>query len=119
MRDLADEHQGEPNRSDVSPAAGEQNEPSTPAGVVAVLIGPKGQDLASVAEFSPGAPVGYSSREFQEIRARRALAMKSVRVLSNDILSNAIDAFDAEKIMRVMCAQGCRVIIFPVGYDDE
>lgn len=55
----------------------------------------------------------------QRIRARRRLAFAVVRELSSPLLSKAIGEYEAEKIMEKMCEDGCRVIVVPIGYDEE
>jgi hypothetical protein len=95
----------------------EAPKPRTPKGVIAVLVGADGVELANAAAFGAGAPAGFSRQEFHEIQARRALALAAMRALASPRLSDAIEAYTAEQIMRVMCNQGCRVILVPVGYD--
>ena len=90
----------------------------TPKGVVAVLIGRDGREVAHAGQFGLSAPAGYTSREFQETMARRALAMETMRALASPLLSDAIDAYDAERILRAMCEKGCRVAICPIGWDE-
>jgi len=89
-----------------------------PKGVVAVLMGPEGRELADACDFSRSGPAGFSAREFQEMQAKRALALAAVAGLSSPALANAVDAYMAEQIMRAMCNRGCRVVLIPVGYDE-
>lgn len=91
--------------------------PRTPKGVVAVLVGPDGRELANAADFSPSGPAGFSAREFQEMQAKRALALAAVAGLSSPTMANALDAYLAEQIMRAMCNRGCRVMVLPVGHE--
>ena len=93
--------------------------PRVPKGVVAVLVGPDGVELANAAEFGSGAPAGFSRQDYQESQARRALALATMQALASPRLSDAIEAYTAEGIMRAMCNRGCRVLIVPVGYGDE
>lgn len=92
--------------------------PRVPKGVVAVLLGSDGVELANAAEFGAGAPSGFSQQEIQESKARRALALAAMRALASPRLSDVIEAYTAEKIMRSMCDQGCRLVIVSVGYDE-
>ena len=92
--------------------------PRVPKGVVAILVGSDGREIANAAEFSAGAPAGFSRQDFQESQARRALAMAAMRALASPLLSDAIETYTAENIMRTMCNQVCRVVIVPVGYDE-
>jgi hypothetical protein len=89
----------------------------TPKGVVAVLVGPDGRELANAADFSRGAPAGFSPLQYQESQARRALALAAVAGLSSPEMAGAVDTYLAEQIMRAMCNQGCRVMTLPVGHD--
>jgi hypothetical protein len=95
-----------------------QVRPRVPKGVVAMLVGADGCELANAAEFGAAAPAGFSRQEFQESQARRALAMAAMRALASHRLSDAIEPYTAETIMRSMCNQGCRVVVVPVGYDE-
>ena len=93
--------------------------PRVPKGVVAVLVGADGCELANAADFDAGKPAGFSQQEAQESRARRALALAAMDALAAPRLSQAIDAYTAEQIMRRMCDQhGCRVVVVPVGHEE-
>lgn len=91
--------------------------PRTPQGVVAVLLGPDGRDLANASSFCRSGPAGFSAREFQEIQARRALSLAAVSALASPTMANALDSYLAEKIISAMCDHGCRVVVLPVGHD--
>lgn len=99
-------------------AADRPVKPRTPKGVVALLVGPDGHELANASDFGTGAPAGFSRRDFQETQARRALALAAVGALASPRMGNALDVYLAEQIMRAMCNKGCRVVIVPVGYDE-
>jgi hypothetical protein len=87
-----------------------------PNGVVAVLVGADGREIANAADFDAGAPAGFRRQEAQESRARRALALATMNALASPRLVEAIDACTAERIMRTMCNEGgCRVVIVAVG----
>lgn len=90
-----------------------------PQGVVAILVGQDGREIANTADFNSGSPGGFSQREAQEMRARRMLALKTMKALASPLLSDAISDYEAERILRKMCEDGCRVVIVPVGYDDK
>lgn len=92
--------------------------PRTPKGVVAVLVGADGCEIANTADFDAGKPAGFSQRDAQESRARRALAMATMEALASPRLTQAIDVYTAEQIVRRMCDQhGCRVVVVPVGHE--
>ena len=92
--------------------------PRTPKGVVAILVGDDGSEIATATEFGTSAPAGFSRRDFQESQVRRALALATMRALASPRLSDHIEPYTAEQIVRSMCNKGCRVVIVPVGYDD-
>ena len=92
-------------------------EKNIPQGVVAILVGSDGREIVSVTDFHCGSPGGFTQKEAQEVRSSGALAMKAMRELASPVLSDAITQYDAEKILRKMCNNGCRVIFVPVGYD--
>lgn len=90
-----------------------------PQGVVAVLVGSDGVELANAADFDRSAPAGFKREEAQASRARRALALAAMRSLASNRLYEAIDAYTAEQIMRRMCdSHGCRVVVVSVGHED-
>ena len=88
-----------------------------PQGIVAVLISKDGRPIADAADFNRSTPGGFSMQDAQTWRARDALAIKTMKILSSPTLSDAIDTYDAKKIVDKMCQNGCRVAIIPVGYD--
>lgn len=99
---------------------GQPVRPSVPKGVVAVLVSADGCELANAANFDAGNPAGFSKREAQESRARRALALATMNALASPQLSPAIDSYVAELLMKRLCDQhGCRVVIVPVGHDAQ
>ena len=77
-----------------------------PQGVVAVLVGPDGRELANVAEFGSSRPGGMTQREAQESRAHRSLALAAVVALASNIMSDAVSIYIAEQILREMCHKG-------------
>ena len=92
--------------------------PRVPKGVVAVLVGNDGCEIATATAFNTGAPAGFSRQQYQEIAARSDLALAAMRALASPRLTDAIDGYTAERIMRKMCDEhGCRVVIVPVGYE--
>lgn len=81
----------------------------TPAakGIVALFIGKDGRVITSVNDFSPG---GYGGK--------RSLAYEVMRDLASPLICEAIDAYDAEKILNALCSRcGCRVEIIVVGHE--
>lgn len=91
---------------------------NTPQGIVAVLTGPDGREIATATDFHKGSPSGFDQNEAQTIRAKKALAAAAMRALASPRLSNAIDEYTAERIVTEMCNQGCNVVIVPVGYEE-
>lgn len=92
----------------------------TPAakGIVALFIGKDGRVITSVNDFSPGGYGGFSLPESQKIRAKRSLAYEVMRDLASPLICEAIDAYDAEKILNALCSRcGCRVEIIVVGHE--
>lgn len=89
-----------------------------PQGIVAILVAADGREIANATDFHTGSPGGFEQQEAQRIRAIRRLAIKAMRELSSPLLSNAISEYDAERILRQMCDNGCKVLIVPVAYDE-
>lgn len=90
-----------------------------PQGVVAVLIGPDGREVANAADFGGGGPAGFSRVDAQAMRARRALALATMKALASPLLSNAIELYQAERLVEEMCRTGgCKVLSIPVGHNE-
>lgn len=90
-----------------------------PQGIVAILVDSKGREVSTATDFNAGAPGGFLQREAQTIRVKGHLAMRAVRDLASPLLSNAVTQHDADRILRQMCEQGCRVVIVPIGYNED
>ena len=87
-------------------------------GVVALFLGKDGRVIASVTDFSTGGYGGFSLHEAQKLRAKRSLAHEVIRVLSSPLICEAIETYDAEKIMGTMCSRcDCRVETVSVGHE--
>lgn len=91
---------------------------NTPQGVVALLVSDDGREIATATDFHHGKPGGFSQLEAQEIRAKEALSMAMMRALCSPRLSNAVDVYDAGRLMEKLCRNGCHVVIVPVGYEE-
>jgi myo-inositol-1-phosphate synthase len=89
----------------------------TPQGIMAILVDSKGREVAHAADFNLGGPGGFSQQEAQRFRAKRILASSVIKNLSSPLLADAIEGYDAEKIMNKMCEGGCNLMIVPIGYD--
>lgn len=90
-----------------------------PKGVIAVLIGPDGREVANAADFGGGGPAGFSQKETQTMRAKQRLSHATMKALASPLLSNAIDTYQAERLVDEMCRTGgCRVLTIPTGYDE-
>lgn len=92
---------------------------NAPQGVVAIFANEKGREIASVSDFNPGSPCGFTQQEAQRTRARDALAMEAVRALSSPVLSGAVEQYVANQIMDKMIHNGCRTFFVPIGYDSD
>lgn len=88
-----------------------------PQGIVAVLVGEDGREIATATDFNCTAPGGFSQQEAQRIRARDRLASRAIYELSSPLLSSAVDNYLAKQIMDKMCGKGCKVIFVPIGYE--
>ncbi len=88
---------------------------STPQGTVQILISPDGRVIAHAACFDRGAPAGFSTDEMQAIQCRGRLAFATIEAMGSPALVNAIDRYDAEKIVSKMTAQGYRVETIQIG----
>lgn len=90
----------------------------SPSGVVALFIGKDGRVLANTSDFNTSRYGGFSLRQAQEMRVKRSLAHEVLDKLSSPLICEAIDTYDAEKIMNSMCSRcGCHVEIVAVGQE--
>lgn len=88
-----------------------------PKGVVLVFIDEEGREIASVSDFNRTGYGGWSLRDAQNLRARRALAMKVCNAYSSSQLVRAIDAYDAERIIdRLVKDHACKIATVVVGH---
>lgn len=88
----------------------------SPSGVVALFINKAGQVLANVSDFNTSGYGGFSLRQSQEMRVKRSLAYEVLNKLSSPLICEAVDHYDAEKIMNNMCSRcGCRLEIIAIG----
>ena len=94
------------------------SEPDTPKGIVAVLVDHDGREIANASDFAPFNPAGFTLREAQEQRARRALCGAVMRALAAPSLCDAIEPHIAERIVDAMRPKGFRVLIIPIGHDE-
>lgn len=90
----------------------------SPSGVVALFIGKDGRVIASVSDFNTSGYGGFSLQQAQEMRVKRSLAHEVMEKLSSPLICEAIDTYDAEKLVNSMCSRcGCRVEIVAVGHE--
>jgi hypothetical protein len=88
------------------------------SGASALFIGKDGRVIASVSDFNTSGYGGFSLRQAQEMRVKRSLAHEVMDKLSSPLICEAIDTYDAEKIVNSMCSRcGCRVEIGSVGHE--
>lgn len=89
----------------------------SPSGVVALFISKDGRVLANASDFNSSGYGGFSLRQAQEIRVKHSLAHEVMEKLSSPLICEAIDTYDAQKIMDSMCSRcGCRVEMVAVGH---
>jgi hypothetical protein len=96
----------------------EKNTP-VPQGVVAVLVGADGREIAHAADFKRDKPGGFTLDEAQRGRCKRALAMAVIDACASPMLRDSIEMYDAERIVQRLVDNGCRLHIFSVGYDGD
>ena len=66
-------------------------------------------------DFNQSRPGGYEIQEAQSHRARVALALELVRVLSSPLLSDAVDGYIADQILKRMAG---KVFVLPVRFSE-
>lgn len=89
-----------------------------PRGVIALLVGKDGRVIANASDFNTGGYGGFTLQEAQKLRVKRNLAHEVMRALSSPLICEAIETYDAEKIMNAMCSRcGCRVETVSVGHE--
>ena len=83
-------------------------------GVTAIYVH-DGRVVAHVSDFNQSRPGGYEIQEAQSHRARVALALELVRVLSSPLLSDAVDGYIAEQILKRLDGM---VFVLPVRFSE-
>lgn len=89
---------------------------STPQGVVAVLTDNEGRVVASASDFKQDRPGGFSVKEAQRTRARRALASAMIDAFCSPVISRVLDIYDAERMLGDMVRKhGFNVTMIDIG----
>lgn len=92
---------------------------SAPSGVVAILTRADGHVVTTAPDFDHSRPGGFSLREAQTARARRALANQTVRALCSEDIADVIHGYEAERILDgLVRVKGYRVTVTPVGPEE-
>lgn len=89
---------------------------NNPNGVVAVIIGPDGYVWASESDFEQVNGIG--NIESQTHHARRCAINSFFRAACNQVVADAIDAYQKEQIMRNLQSKGWRIHVVKIGYGD-
>lgn len=89
-------------------------------GVVLVFIDERGNAIAHAGDFEPQAPGGFTLREGQRWRARRALARAVCDAYASPMLVRGLDDLDRERVIDRLCrVHGCTVHEIAVGHGEE
>jgi hypothetical protein len=88
--------------------------------VVLVFIDERGNAIAHAGDFEPQAPGGFTLREGQRRRARRALEFAVCNAYASPMLVRGMDAYDCERIVQSLCrSHGCAIHEVAIGHDAE
>jgi hypothetical protein len=77
-------------------------------GTVMIFVSPEGRVIAHAACFEPGAPVGYTEAEFQELRCLKRLNEAVFDAFCSPVLVKATDEFQRERVVNLMERDGYR-----------
>lgn len=89
-------------------------------GLVLVFIDERGHAIAHAADFEPQAPGGFSLRDAQRWRARRALAHAVCNAYASPMLVRGMETSDCERVIDRLCrVHGCTVHEIALGADPE
>lgn len=92
---------------------------SVPSGVVAILTRSDGHVVATAPDFDRSHPGGFSLREAQTARARRALANETVRTLCSLDIADVMRGYEAERLIEELVrVKGYRVTVMPLGPEE-
>lgn len=92
---------------------------TTPPGVVGVFADKLGRVVATVSDFNRETPGGCSLRQGQTWRCQRLLALEVVRAYCSQMILEAIETYDAERILGRLCEKGATTTFIPIGHSDE
>lgn len=90
---------------------------ATPKGVVGVFTDKEGRVIASVSDFDMSGYGGFSLLEAQKLRVRKDLSREVIRKYCSWAITEAIEPYDCEQIVRRLVEKGARVTVIPVGHE--
>lgn len=91
-----------------------------PKGVVMVLLDRDGgRPIANAACFEPGKAAGFTLRQMQEIRCKKALARAVLDALASPRLVAAIEPYDGERILERLASTTCQIAAMYVEHEGE
>lgn len=90
-----------------------------PRGIVGIFTDKLGRVVATVAEFETGGYGGCSLRESQTYRAKHMLNLEVMRGYCSEMIHEALENHDCDKIVQRLVKGGATVTFVPVGYDGE
>lgn len=97
-------------------------EAKEPQGVIAIVTSPRGDVIATAADFQRSGYGGFKLWEAQKMRARDSARRETIRRYSSPLLSDALDGYAVDVICQRLFsgAPASHKITFrAVGYDDE
>lgn len=90
-----------------------------PRGIVGIFTDKLGRVVATVAEFGTDCYGRCSLRESQTYRAKHMLNLEVVRGYCSEMIHEAFENYDCDKIVQRLVRGGATVTFVPVGYDGE
>lgn len=93
-----------------------------PKGVIAIVTTPRGDVIATAADFERSGYGGFKLWEAQKMRARDNVRRETIRRYSSAALSDALDGYAVDVICERLFtrADGSHKITYrAVGYDDD
>ena len=90
-----------------------------PKGVIAIMISPDGDVIATADDFHLSRPGGFQIWEAQRSRARDRIAYEALRAYSSPALSENLGGYERDLLLKHLLKNGHKIFYRGLGYDAE
>lgn len=90
-----------------------------PSGVVGIFIDPDGRVIATATDFYKGYLGGFTLREAQTMRVKKALALEVANAFCSPVFVEAMSEYDIERVMQNMQKNGHKAVFLGIGEEGD